>query len=303
MWSRTSPSAPRNAESAPTWYRTMSRTSSGNSFISRRPNPTGSGNPGCAPTVISAAPAFATISCMPTGSPAWKPQATLAVSISGNNPSSLPKEWIPNDSPMSELMVMVIFPSLSRARRSPGRSGPVAAAVHPTDRARAHGEGGESQCLGGPTGREHDTVEGGEGARSAGGRMRRHGDDVGEIARPVAVRRGGPASADAPASSRAAHAEGILDLEGDPGRQRQIPDQFPPAGPCHGRPELIRAGRDGPTASEDGLSGHEGGSSLGQCPWRCISAVEPPCKQNHARATTRLDVSVGSVLVAPGAPT
>jgi hypothetical protein len=45
---------------------------------------------------------------MPTGSPAWKPQATLAVSISGSRRSSLPKEWMPNDSPMSELMLTVI---------------------------------------------------------------------------------------------------------------------------------------------------------------------------------------------------
>src|SRR5919202_378582 len=61
---------------------------------------------------------------MPEGSPAWKPQATFAVSTRASSASSLPKEWMPNDSPMSELTVTrALTAAASRPPREGGGEG------------------------------------------------------------------------------------------------------------------------------------------------------------------------------------
>ena len=54
-----------------------------------------SGSPGCAPTLILCFLQFRTVSCMIKGSPAWKPQAMLAWSMSGKSSRSRSRYYLP----------------------------------------------------------------------------------------------------------------------------------------------------------------------------------------------------------------
>ena len=85
----------------------------------RRPKPTRSGSPGCAPTATPfSTAASATVRCIASGSPPWKPQATLAVVMSGMSASSAPSVQLPKLSPQSQLMSSdgLMRPCAARAR-------------------------------------------------------------------------------------------------------------------------------------------------------------------------------------------
>src|SRR6185295_12015334 len=77
-------------------------------FSSRRPKPTRSGNPGCAPTATPLAFARRIVSRSTDGSPAWKPAATFAEVIDCIRLASWPIEYAPNDSPTSELISILM---------------------------------------------------------------------------------------------------------------------------------------------------------------------------------------------------
>src|SRR5688572_17107958 len=94
---------------ADTWYSTKSSTSAGEALISRRPNPTRSGNPGCAPTATDLSFANATVCRITPGSPAWKPHAIFADEMLAISAASWPIGHGPNDSPRSELRSILIL--------------------------------------------------------------------------------------------------------------------------------------------------------------------------------------------------
>jgi hypothetical protein len=70
-------------------------------------------------------------------------------------------------------------------------------------------------------------------------------DDTGDVVPEALVDTDGEPLQVLQRHREAADAEDVLGFDRDPGRQRQIADQFLPAGPCHGRTGLVRAGRDG----------------------------------------------------------
>src|SRR5438105_8722630 len=74
--------------------------------MARRPNPRRSGYPGCAPRVTPERTARATVRSMTAGSPAWKPQATLAEVTRARRSASEPMAQAPNPSPTSALRSM-----------------------------------------------------------------------------------------------------------------------------------------------------------------------------------------------------
>ena len=59
--------------------------------MTRRPNPQRSGKPQCAPTATPFAFATLKVCAMISGSPAWKPQATLAEVTIASSASSSPQ--------------------------------------------------------------------------------------------------------------------------------------------------------------------------------------------------------------------
>ena len=71
----------------------------GVAFISRRPKPTRSGKPGWAPIATPFSRASAMVARIAPGSPAWKPQATLAEEMLSISAASWPIGQGPNDSP------------------------------------------------------------------------------------------------------------------------------------------------------------------------------------------------------------
>src|SRR5689334_8256830 len=77
--------------------------------ITRRPKPSRSGKPGCAPTATPFALQVSTVRSIVTGSEAWKPQATFALVIAGMSASSSPIRQLPKLSPQSELMSIVLM--------------------------------------------------------------------------------------------------------------------------------------------------------------------------------------------------
>ena len=72
----------------------------------RRPKPCRSGKLGCAPMLTPWRLAVATVWRITSGSPAWKPQATLAESTSCSMSASRPIVQAPKDSPRSALRLM-----------------------------------------------------------------------------------------------------------------------------------------------------------------------------------------------------
>src|SRR3954454_14063101 len=70
--------------------------------MKRRPNPARSRYPTWAPTTTPAAAASAQVCRNVDGSPAWKPQATLAEVTMPSIAASSPRVQRPNDSPRSE---------------------------------------------------------------------------------------------------------------------------------------------------------------------------------------------------------
>ena len=76
--------------------------------MARRPKPSRSGSPGCEPTATPCSTAASTVRCIVSGSPPWKPQARFAVVIRGSSAASAPSFQLPNDSPISQLMSMLM---------------------------------------------------------------------------------------------------------------------------------------------------------------------------------------------------
>src|SRR5215813_104897 len=74
--------------------------------MTRRPKPIRSGKDGCEPIATPCRIASATVLRMTCGSPAWKPQATLADVMYGMISSSAPRVQRPQLSPMSALRSM-----------------------------------------------------------------------------------------------------------------------------------------------------------------------------------------------------
>ena len=86
--------------------------------MGRRPKPSRSGNPGCAPIATPWRSASSTVRAIVSGSPAWNPQATFALVMSGITASSSPIDQLPKLSPMSELTSKVSV--TTRPPRTPG---------------------------------------------------------------------------------------------------------------------------------------------------------------------------------------
>src|SRR5689334_16586614 len=80
--------------------------------IGRRPKPCRSRYPGCAPTLTPRAFASSTVRRMMSGSPAWKPQATLTELASSIMAASLPISHAPKPSPRSQLRSIVFMVAL-----------------------------------------------------------------------------------------------------------------------------------------------------------------------------------------------
>ena len=72
--------------------------------LSRRPKPTRSGNPGCAPTPRPSAFARVTVRSIDCGSPPWNPQATFTEVAEAITASSSPTVNAPKLSPASQLI-------------------------------------------------------------------------------------------------------------------------------------------------------------------------------------------------------
>src|SRR5262245_18409284 len=91
--------------------------------MTRRPKPIRSGKDGCEPIATPWRSASATLLRITCGSPAWKPQATLAEVMYGMISSSAPSVQRPQLSPMSALRSMnfaIVGSSLLGAPRSAG---------------------------------------------------------------------------------------------------------------------------------------------------------------------------------------
>src|SRR5919197_149387 len=79
----------------------------------RRPNPSRSGNPTCAPICTSCPNAARTVARIVAGSPAWKPQAMLAEVMKGISASSSPSFQRPKLSPMSTLTSSIVTDAIA----------------------------------------------------------------------------------------------------------------------------------------------------------------------------------------------
>src|SRR4051794_21158696 len=113
--------------------------------MTRRPKPSRSGRPGCAPTATPWRMARATVRSIVTGSPPWKPQAMFAEVTSGMISSSLPSDQLPKLSPRKQLMSKVrwvmrvpcpLLPSVGGVKLGDDIAGAHNALVF--DRERAH---------------------------------------------------------------------------------------------------------------------------------------------------------------------
>src|SRR3954463_15075526 len=113
--------------------------------MTRRPKPSRSGRPGCAPTATPWRMARATVRSIVTGSPPWHPQAMFAEVTSGMISSSLPSDQLPKLSPRSQLMSKVrwvmrvpcpLLPSVGGVKLGDDIAGAHNALVF--DRERAH---------------------------------------------------------------------------------------------------------------------------------------------------------------------
>src|SRR5215813_9486456 len=94
--------------------------------MTRRPKPIRSGKDGCEPIATPWRSASATLLRMTCGSPAWKPQATLAEVRYGMISSSAPSVQRPQLSPMSALrsMNLAIVSSFSMRASAGGAPAP-----------------------------------------------------------------------------------------------------------------------------------------------------------------------------------
>lgn len=97
------PAARAKTSSAPIWYATSSASSPAGTSIERRPKPARSRYETCAPIRTPRSAASSQTRRMMDGSPAWKPQATLALVTTDSRASSSVSVQRPKPSPRSAL--------------------------------------------------------------------------------------------------------------------------------------------------------------------------------------------------------